>query len=191
MPAAHCVAVVYRWQAPLPSQVPSVPQVDVALTAQRLSTSGEPCGTFEQVPSVAPGSAHDRHVPWQAPPQQTPCSQNPDAHSVAAAQPVPMPLSWQAVPLHVAGDTQSAELVAGEQLVLHTPLVVSQANEPGQVPVVAATQVPAPSQARPEVKVAPLQVLIAQTVVAAYLWQAPLPSQNPSCPQVETGLIEH
>lgn len=167
MPAAHCVAVVYKWQAPLPSQNPSVPQVEAAVVAQRPSTSPWVGGTFEQVPSVVPGNAHDLHVPWQALPQQTPCSQKPDAHSLAPPQVAPIPLSTQAVPLQVAGETQSAALVAGAQLVLQTPLVLSQANDPAQVPVVGGWQVPAPSQMRAEVNVAPVQALATQGVVAA------------------------
>lgn len=143
-----------------------MPQVDAAVVRHRLSAVLS--GRFEQTPSVvAPGNAHDVHVPRHALAQQTPCSQKPVAHSLAAPQATPLPLSTQAVPLQVAGETQSVELVAVEQVVLQTPMVVSHANEPGQLPVVAATQVPAPSQARVEVNVAPLQVLAAQTVVAA------------------------
>jgi hypothetical protein len=123
-------------------------------------------GTFEQVPSVG-ASAHDLHVPWQALAQQTPCSQKPVAHSLAAPHVAPLALSTQVVPLQVAGDTQSVELVAGEQPVLQTPLVVSHVSEPGQVPAVAAPQVPAPSQVRCVVKVAPVQAAATQTVVAA------------------------
>jgi hypothetical protein len=146
--------------------VPSVPQVEVAVVGQRASSVA--AGTFEQTPSVvAPGNAHDLQVPWQALAQQTPCSQKPVAHSLAAPQVTPLALSTHAVPLQVAGEAQSVELVAGEQLVLQTPLVVSQANDPGQVPVVAGAQVPAPSQVRCVVKVAPVQEPATQTVVAA------------------------
>jgi hypothetical protein len=150
----------------LPSHVPSVPQVDVAVVGQRASSVA--AGTFEHTPSVvAPGNAQDRHVPWQALAQQMPCSQKPVAHSLAVPQAMPLAFSTQAVPLQVAGDAQSVELVAGEQLVLQTPLVVSHANEPAQVPVVAGAHVPAPSQVRCVVKVALVQVLATQTVAAA------------------------
>ena len=81
-------------------------------TGQRLSVVVS--GTFEQTPSVvAPGNAHDLQVPWQALAQQTPCSQKPVAHSLAAPQVTPLPLSTQAVPLQVAGDTQSVEAGRG------------------------------------------------------------------------------
>ena len=150
----------------MPSHVPSVPQVEIAVVGQR--ASGVLIGTLEQTPSVvAPGNAHDLQVPWQALAQQTPCSQKPVAHSLATPQATPLALSTQAVPLQVAGDTQSVELVAGVQLVLQTPLVVSQASWPAQVPVVAGAHVPAPSQVRCVVKVAPVQELATHTVVAA------------------------
>jgi len=147
-----------------------VPQADAAVVAQRLgvATSGEPSGTFEQMPSVvAPGNAHDLHVPWQALAQQTPCWQKPVEHSLLAPQATPLALSTHALPLQVAGAAQSVELVAGAQLVLQTPLGVSHANDPGQVPVLAGWQVPAPSQFRCVVKVAPLHVPATQTVAAA------------------------
>jgi hypothetical protein len=166
LPATHWVPIEYRWQLPLPSHVPSVPQVDAAVVVQRASSVA--AGTFEQMPSVvAPGNAHDLHVPRQALAQQTPCSQKPVAHSLSAPQPTPLALSTQAVPLQTAGDTQSVELVAGVQLVLQTPLAVSHASRPGQVPVVAGEQVPAPSQVRCVVKVAPVQAAATHTVVAA------------------------
>jgi hypothetical protein len=146
--------------------VPSVPQVEVAVVGQRASNVA--AGTFEQTPSVfVPANAHDLQVPWQALAQQTPCSQKPVAHSLAAPQVTPLALSTQEVPLQVAGEAQSVELVAAEQLVLQTPLVVLHANDPGQVPVVAGAQVPAPSQVRCVVKVAPVHEPATQTVAPA------------------------
>lgn len=131
----------------MPSQVPSVPQVEVAVVAQRVSSVV--AGTFEQTPSVvAPGNAHDLHVPWQSLAQQTPCRQKPVAHSLSVPQPAPLALSTHELPLQVAGEAQSVELVACEQLVLQTRLFESHANDPGQVPVVDGRQVPAPSQVR-------------------------------------------
>ena len=146
-----------------------MPHVDVAVTAQWLSVTVG--GTNEQTPSVvAPGRLHALQVAWHALAQQTPCSQKPVAHSLAAPQVTPLPLSTQAVPLQVAGAMQSAELVACAQVVLQIwlfGLVVSHANEPGQVLVVAGWQVPAPSQVRAVVKVAPLHTLPTQIVAAA------------------------
>lgn len=134
---------------------------------------------------------HALQVPWQALAQQTFCSQKPVEHSLAVLQATPLALSTQAGALQVAGAMQSAELVAAAQDVLQMPAVLSHANEPGQVPVVADWQVPAPSQVRDVVKVEPLHVPLTQVVAAAKLRQAPLPSQNPSRLQVETGSIGH
>jgi len=136
---------------------------------QRPPTSGWPSAVFEQTPSVvAPGMLHALHVPWQALAQQTPCSQKPVAHSLAAPQATPLALSTQApVVLQVAGAIQSVELVATAQIVLQVPAALSQANEPGQVPVVEPWHVPAPSQVRAVVKVEPLQVPLTQVVAAA------------------------
>lgn len=143
-----------------------MPQVDVAVVGHRLSAVLS--GTLEQTPSVvAPGRLQALQVPWHALAQQTPCSQKPVAHSLAAPQATPLPLSTQAVPLQVAGAMQSAELVAGAQVVLQTPATLSHANEPGQVPIVAGLQVPAPSQVRAVVKLAPLHALGTQVVAAA------------------------
>jgi hypothetical protein len=112
---------------------------------------------LEQVPSVVgPGSAHDLHVPVQLLPQQTPCSQNPEAHSLAAPQATPTPLSVHAVPLQLAGETHSLGVAPGAQLVLQLVLVASQTKKPGQALLVAARQMPAPSQVRAEVSVEPL-----------------------------------
>jgi hypothetical protein len=158
-PATHWVPMEKRWQAPAPSQVPSVPQPRTGVVGQRFIRSGCPSGIFEQVPSVAPGSAHDLQVPPQALPQQTPCSQKPEAHSGAVVQLTPMPLSTQALPLHVAGDTHSLGVAVGEQLVLHAPLgmLLSHTNRPGQGEVVEVRQVPAPSQVRGKVSIEPMQ----------------------------------
>lgn len=110
---------------------------------------------FEQIPAV-PDNAHDLQVPVQLLPQQTPCSQKPEAHSLATPQATPSPLSVQAVPLQMAGDTQSLGAAAGAQRVLQTPLALSQLKDPGQAVLVAAWHVPRPSQERADVSVAPV-----------------------------------
>jgi hypothetical protein len=56
---------------PLPSQVPSVPQVEAPASVQALSGS-VPAAMFVQVPAV-PVSAHEAQVPEQLDAQQTPC----------------------------------------------------------------------------------------------------------------------
>jgi hypothetical protein len=56
---------------PLPSQVPSVPQVAAVASAQAARGS-VPAAMFVQVPSVVV-RAHDAQVPEQVEAQQTPC----------------------------------------------------------------------------------------------------------------------
>lgn len=58
-----------------------------------------------------PASAHDWQVPVHALPQHTPCAQNPDTHSGAAAQAAPFPFFTQLVPMQVKGAVQSAVVV--------------------------------------------------------------------------------
>lgn len=80
-----------RWQPPLPSHSPLVPQDCGAWAAQIRSGSVTPrarrgsgvsAGTSTQRPS-ATGSAQKRHLPAQASLQQTPSAQNPDLHCSA------------------------------------------------------------------------------------------------------------
>jgi hypothetical protein len=56
---------------PLPSQVPSVPQVAAVASVQAASGS-VPAAMLVQVPRV-PASAHEAQVPEQLEAQQTPC----------------------------------------------------------------------------------------------------------------------
>ena len=85
--AAQVVPPRYRRQPPVPSQVPSVPQLGAPWSLHWLSGSW-PAGTVEQVPPV-PVSAHDMQVPAQAVRQQTPWAQNPLLHSGPAPQDAP------------------------------------------------------------------------------------------------------
>jgi hypothetical protein len=52
-------------------------------------------------------SAHDRQVPVQLVPQQTPCSQNPELHSPAAPHVAPIGFLPQLLVMHVFGALQS------------------------------------------------------------------------------------
>jgi len=103
--ATQTVPAAYRRQAPLPSQVPSVPQLAAPLSMHWFSGSA-PTGTKVQVPEV-PVSAHDRQVPVQLELQQTPCWQRPEAHSTPPAQVMPSGflVHWPA--LQMLGATQS------------------------------------------------------------------------------------
>jgi hypothetical protein len=60
-----------------------------------------------------------------------------------------------------------------------------------QLPGVAAVQTPAPSHLPAGVSVLPVQVLLPHEVPAAYFSQAPLPSQKPSCRQVDDPWSSH
>jgi len=76
-PALHTVPETCCRQAPLPSQVPSSPQLDVAATGQTLGVRGAPpAGTALQFPGD-PWTLQAIHVPVQAVLQQTPSTQKP------------------------------------------------------------------------------------------------------------------
>jgi hypothetical protein len=77
LPARQTVPRGWRRQSPLPSQVPSRPQLSAADGAHALSARGaSPAGTGEQVPGVAVRS-HAWQPPVQALSQHTPDTQNP------------------------------------------------------------------------------------------------------------------
>ena len=115
---AHCVPAAYTRQAPPPLQVPSLPQVAAPASVHWFSGS-RPLGTLLHAPRL-PATAHDRQVPVQEPPQQTPCSQKPELHMAAALQVAPSGSSPQLVPEQVLGDAQSAVV---PQVVRQTPAV--------------------------------------------------------------------
>jgi hypothetical protein len=103
------VPLTYRRQPPLPSQVPSVPQVAAPASVHWFNGSW-PAGTVEQVPPV-PVRAHDRQVPVQAVLQQTPCAQKPLLHSVPPAHAAPSGLSPQLDAVQTFPLVQSALVV--------------------------------------------------------------------------------
>ena len=73
-------------QLPLPSQVPSNPQVETGLCGQvSAELGGTPAATNEQTPGAA-GVLHDLQLSVQAVLQQTPSTQNPVAQSAAHPQ---------------------------------------------------------------------------------------------------------
>jgi hypothetical protein len=152
VPGTQTVPLANSRQAPEPSQVPSVPQVDAACVAHWLATTGGvPADTSEQVPTL-PVSAHDWQVPLQSLSQQNPCEQNPELHSAAIPQLTPVCFLPQVVPRHEFGDRQSAVEVPTVQLVLHdaTP---SQRNGSQRAPR-TVPQCPTPSQVRGGVRFA-------------------------------------
>lgn len=132
-----------------------------------------------------PASAHDWHVPVQALPQHTPCAQNPDKHSAAAAHAAPGPFFTQLVPMQVNGAVQSA-VVAHDVLHAPVPHVYGSHGD-----VAAAWQTPVPLHERDDVNVEPVHADGEQVVPLAYSRQPPAPSQKPSAPQVDGACIAH
>jgi hypothetical protein len=116
--AAQVLPSAYRRQAPLPSHMPSVPQVDAPWSAHWLKGSA-PAATDAQVPTV-PVRLHDRQMPAQAVAQQTPCSQKPELHSPAAPQVAPIGFLPQLPARQVFGLVQSLVAV---QVVRQAPPV--------------------------------------------------------------------
>ncbi len=152
----QAVPSAYTAHLPAPSQLPVVPQLVGAMIGQAASTV--PAGTGAQVPSL-PLTPHDWQLPHAATAQQKPSVQWPLAHAPSLVQAVPPASSVLHVPpWQTDGAVQSASAM---QVVLHPAAV--QANGRHTV-VVAAPQVPAPSQVAAAVKVpaaheAPLQVV--------------------------------
>jgi hypothetical protein len=76
-PALHTVPGTWLRQPPLPSHVPSRPQVDSSDARHWFDACGAPpAGTNVHVPGE-PWTLHAMHVPVQAVLQQTPSTQNP------------------------------------------------------------------------------------------------------------------
>jgi hypothetical protein len=125
----------------------------------------------------------------QAVPQQTPCWQNPEAHSAPVVHAVASPFLVQMPMMQVLGETQSPSAVQ----------VALQARPPGShwkpphEETVAARQTPAPSQVRAEVNIAVGSAQLGPThwVPAANTRHAPAPLHDPSLPQLATGSGSH
>jgi hypothetical protein len=158
--AAQVVPIAYRRQAPLPSQVPSLPQVLAPWSVHWLNGSA-PAATDAQVPTV-PVRPHDRQIPTHAVAQQTPCSQKVESHSAAAPQVAPIGFLPQLPLMHVFGLVQSALVV---QVVRHAPAVPQTYGL--QVDSDVVWQVPVPLQVRAGEKVDPVQLAATHCVPAA------------------------
>ena len=133
-----------------------MPQVDAAVIAHCVAGVGAwPDAIGEQVP-IVPVRAHEMQVQAQALLQQTPWAQNPDAQAVPTVQVAP----GGSLPQEL-GETQSVLI---EQVVLQAPVPHSNGSH---MTVVAARQVPAPSQVRAWVSVDPVHDAAAPQVVPA------------------------
>jgi hypothetical protein len=141
----------YRRQAPAPLQEPSVPQVFGPESAHWFSGSVL-AGMAVQTPRVAV-SAQDMQMPVHEPAQQTPCWQEPDAHSALAAQSAPITFLPQIVPLQTLPFEQSALVVHAARHCPFVPQVYGSHDS-----CVPGAQVPMPSQRPAWVAVMPVQV---------------------------------
>ena len=170
--------------APLPSQWPVFPQEAGVPAVHPPAGSASPDETAEQVPSGdEPVSAlvHAWQVPLQALVQQTPSAQKPLVHWSVAVQACPFGRFPAQAPLWHSPLTQSAS--AAQVDALHV-VADPQATPPGQPLAAGVEQAPAPLQVPTGVSWPPLQEALPQATVEIAFRQPPLPSQNPSWPQV-------
>jgi hypothetical protein len=164
LPAAHCVPLMYLRQAPAPSHVPSLPQVDAAAIGHcDAVTGGLPAAIGVHVPRLV-AIEQDMQVPAQALLQQMLLTQNPVAQSppIPDGHGPPGGILPQLMFTQVLPDTQSAaELV---HVILHAP-VPQRYGVHGLM--VAARHIPTPSQVLGDDSVDPVQLAAAQLVPAA------------------------
>ena len=104
LPGMHTVPAGCSAQAPLPSQVPSVPQVEAAMARHSAFGSAPPSGMAVQAPSASL-TAHEVQMGQLALPQQTPSTQWPLTHCEPSSQILPLPrrsvhdVPWQVKPI--------------------------------------------------------------------------------------------
>ena len=180
----HTVFSGYRVHEPRPSQRPLLPQAvgSVALHAE----SCQRAGRAVQVPTD-PVWLHDEQASPHAVSQHTPSTpalaptQKVERQSSPLRQTAPLILCPHLPATHC---TPAAHWELVVQVLVQLPVAGSQVQggqgggEPG------SEQLPLPSQVRTPVMPSPLQMPALHGVPSPYLWQPPLPSQNPSCPQV-------
>jgi len=118
-------------------------------------------------------------VPVQLEPQQTPCWQSPEAHSMPVVHAVPSVFFAHWPVMHTLGATQSA---SAEQDVRHAPFVPHWYGSQGTA--VETWQVPVPLHVCGGVYDACAQLPATQVAPLAYSRQPPTPSHIPSVPQL-------
>jgi hypothetical protein len=183
----HCVPACHLWHAPLPSHVPSVPQVEAAVTLHWPLGSVLPAAMGEHVPSVWL-NVHETQGPEQALSQQTFCAEHtrPAAHWLLAVHGPPFGSRPHEPLMHVALAAQSAFAV-------QVALQAATPQEYGKHEVApGVTHLPAPSQLDLPVKfvVPDGQVGSAHLVPEAYFWHAPA-AQRPFVPQLAAPWSTH
>jgi hypothetical protein len=175
----HWVSAAYFSQPPNPSQVPVVPHEGAPMSLQTARGSGTPWSIGQQVPR-RPGSAHDTQPPEQATLQHTPSAQKPEAQSALALQLAPFIFLPQLAFTHCC---PPAHWLVWVQVSKQAPVVGSHENG-AQMIVGPGLQRPRPSHERAPTTASPSHMPFPHSVPAAYLRQAPAPSQVPSKPQV-------
>ena len=177
----HRVPAWYLLQPPAPSHRPSVPHDDAPWSLHILRASEVPAGIDVHVPAD-PASAQLRHAPPQAWLQQTPSTQNPDAHSDACEQAPPFCFGPQLFFTQAIPGAQSA-------FVLHFVLQAPCEHPKGEQSLrPGAWHMPIPSQVPAVFNRAPAQDGGTQTVSASYLLHPPNPSHVPVWPQLPAPL---
>ncbi len=182
--ARQIVSAAYLAQPPIPSQRPVCPQLAEALVAQIPWGSGSFTAIGQQVP-IRPLWSQLTQAPVHATLQQNPSAQKFDAHCEPAVQTAPTGLGPQLPFTHL---TPPAQSLSDAQVATQAFVLGSQPNG-AQMVAGPEVQEPWPSQTRVFLTAAPSQVPGAQVVPARVLRQAPLPSQVPSSPQLETSEI--
>jgi hypothetical protein len=111
----------YFWQAPAPSHLPLVPQLEGPWSVQKVAGAFVPAGSGAQAPALPP-TLQAWHEGQLDDPQQTPSTQLPLMHWAPPAQATPLAFSAQLrvlpEPWQVKGVTQSPSVL---QLTRHTP----------------------------------------------------------------------
>jgi len=173
----HDTVAAASWQPPAPLQAPVLPQGGAA--GHCPERAAVPAAMLAHVPAL-PVRLHAWQVPQLGLPQQTPSTQLPLMHWLAATHCTPFGFSVQlrfgAVPWQVNGARQSLSAV-------HVVRQAAPLHAYGeQLDVVTGAHVPVPVQCEIGVNVEPVQDAAPQGTVAAALRQAPAPLQAPVLP---------
>jgi hypothetical protein len=121
-PPPHTVPAGYLRQPPVPSQVPSVAQLEGGCAMHMPRVSAPPAAIRLQRPGCGP-AAHVRQAPAQASSQQTPSLQIPLAHWAAPLHGCPSPLAPQLPFMHAGASPLQSSAVW--QLPVQAPLLHS------------------------------------------------------------------
>ena len=175
--APHVVPAAMKAHEPLPSQVPSVPQLAAAIAMQVARGSAPPMGTGWQLPAL-PETAHEKQAEQLEAPQHTCSTQWPLMHWVPSVQAPPFLVRFVHEPFaHENPVAQSSSL----------PQVVRQAEPAPHMyplqPTGVCLHMPVPLQKPTGVSIAFAHVAIPQDVVAGAFLHAPAPSHVPTKPQ--------